>query len=95
MKLEVEDAAGGFYKQAMGLVNGEAIRIYVRLGGCGSVHPGLSLGVTKDEPIQIGLQTVVDGITYYMEQDNLWYLDNKSLRISYDEQHEEIKMIVE
>jgi uncharacterized protein YneR len=95
MNLVVEKSAARWYKQEMGLTEGESIRIYVRLGGCGSVHPGLSLGVTKDEPRSIGLREDIDGITYYIEEDNLWYLDNKSLRISFDEKDEEIIMTVE
>jgi uncharacterized protein YneR len=95
VKLKVEQPAARWYKTEMGLVDGDFIRIFIRLGGCGSVHPGLSLGITKDEPRSIGLSEDVDGVTYYIEEDNLWYLDNKSLRISFDETYEEIKMIVE
>ncbi|MDQ8736971.1 HesB/YadR/YfhF family protein [Paenibacillus sp. LHD-38] len=95
MNLVVEQSAARWYKQEMGLTVGDSIRIYVRLGGCGSVHPGLSLGVTKDEPRSIGLREEIDGITYFIEEDNLWYLENKSLRISFDEKYEEIIMTVE
>lgn len=95
MNLVVEQSAARWYKQEMGLTVGDSIRIYVRLGGCGSVHPGLSLGVTKDEPRSIGLREDIDGITYFIEEDNLWYLENKSLRISFDEKYEEIIMTVE
>ncbi|MGG1636893.1 hypothetical protein BK120_19035 [Paenibacillus sp. FSL A5-0031] len=95
MNLIVEQPAARWYKKEMGLSDGEAIRIYVRLGGCGSVHPGLSLGIMKDEPKTAGLRDVVEGITYFIEDDNLWYLDNKTLRISFDEKYEEIKMVVE
>ncbi|OMF19767.1 hypothetical protein BK133_29585 [Paenibacillus sp. FSL H8-0548] len=95
MGLRVEQPAARWYKTEMGLVEGDFIRIFIRLGGCGSVHPGLSLGITKDEPRSIGLSHDVEGITYYIEEDNLWYLDNKSLRISFDEKYEEIEMAVE
>ncbi|CAM4086243.1 HesB/YadR/YfhF family protein [Paenibacillus alkaliterrae] len=95
MKLVVEQPAARWYKSEMGLADGDAIRIFVRLGGCGSVHPGLSLGVIKDAPRRIGISEIVEGVTYYIEEDNLWYLDNKTLRISFDEKYEEIKMAVE
>lgn len=94
MKLVVEQSAARWYKTEMGLSDGEFIRIYVRLGGCGSVHPGLSLGVVKDEPRSIGLSVNEEGVTFYIEEDNLWYLDNKTLRISFDEKDEEIQMTV-
>lgn len=94
MKLVVEQPAARWYKTEMGLADGDAVRIYVRLGGCGSVHPGLSLGVIKDVPRNIGLSDTVDGVTFYIEEDNLWYLDHKTLTISFDERYEEITMEV-
>jgi uncharacterized protein YneR len=95
MKLIVEQPAAEWYKEQMGLAEGDALRIYVRLGGCGSVHPGLSLGVIKEEPRKAGLSQTIDGVTYYIEEDNLWYLDNKTLTISFQEQYEEIVMAVQ
>ncbi|MOA32426.1 Iron-sulfur cluster biosynthesis [compost metagenome] len=94
MKIEVEQPAARWYKSEMELNDGDSVRIFVRLGGCGSVHPGLSLGVTKEAPRKIGLSEKVEGVTFFIEEDNLWYLENKSLRISFDEKHEEIMMRV-
>lgn len=95
MKLVVEQPAARWYKTEMGLADGDAIRIFVRLGGCGSVHPGLSLGIMKDVPRNAGLSEVVEGVTFYIEENNIWYLNNKDLRISFDEKDEEIRMDVE
>lgn len=92
MNLVVEQPAASWYKTEMELADGDAVRIFVRLGGCGSVHPGLSLGVMKDVPRTAGLRHVAEGITFYIEDDNLWYLENKELRISFDKKNEEILM---
>ncbi|MDQ0060345.1 HesB/YadR/YfhF family protein [Paenibacillus harenae] len=95
MNIVVEQPAASWYKSEMGLSDGDHVRIFVRLGGCGSVHPGLSLGITKETPQKLGLSHTVDGVTFYMEEDNLWYLDNKELRISFNEKFEEIVMRVQ
>jgi Uncharacterized protein conserved in bacteria len=94
MKLTVEPAAAKWYKEQMELADGDSLRVFVRLGGCGSVHPGLSLGVTKDEPRAAGLSHEAEGITFYMEEDNLWYLEGKELVISFNPKYEEIRMDV-
>lgn len=94
MNLIVEQNAARWYKEQMDLSEGDSLRIFVRLGGCGSVHPGLSLGITKDEPRNAGLSQQVEGILFYMEEDNVWYVENKELRISFDEKYEEVKMVV-
>ncbi|WP_246563426.1 HesB/YadR/YfhF family protein [Paenibacillus montaniterrae] len=95
MALIVEQPAANWYKSQMELGQGDHVRIYVRLGGCGSVHPGLSLGVMQDEPREIGVQHTVDGIHYFIEKDNMWYLEEKDLRISFDAANEEIIMTVQ
>lgn len=94
MALKVEQPAAHWYKSEMELKQGDHVRIYVRLGGCGSVHPGLSLGVMQDMPRDIGAQDEVDGIHFYIEQDNMWYLEEKDLLISFDSANEEIIMEV-
>ena len=94
MKLIVEQAAAKWYKEQMELQDGEHVRIYIKLGGCGSVHPGLSLGVMQDDPLEIGIETTVEGVHFFIEQSNVWYLEEKSLTISFDAEQEEIKMVV-
>lgn len=95
MALIVEQPAANWYKSQMELGQGDHVRIFVRLGGCGSVHPGLSLGVNRDVPREIGAEQTVDGVHYFIEKDNMWYLENKNLRISFDAEQEEIYMNVE
>lgn len=95
MKIVVEQGAASWYKNEMGLSDGDQLRVFVRLGGCGSVHPGLSLGITKEVPRQAAVSTVVEGIEFFIEEDNVWYLDGKDLYIRFDEQQEEISMKVE
>lgn len=94
MRLQVEERAASWYKEEMALSDGDYLRLFVRLGGCGSVLPGLSLGIMRDEPREPGVQTQVQGVTFYMEQDQLWYLDNRDLHISFDTSTEEIQMDV-
>lgn len=94
MSLVVEQLAARWYKREMSLAEGDHLRIFVRLGGCGSVQPGFSLGVMKEYPRYPALREVVEGIVFYIEEDNLWYLDNKELRIQFDEKQDDIRMEV-
>ncbi|XEC92918.1 HesB/YadR/YfhF family protein [Paenibacillus tarimensis] len=94
MRLVVEDNAARWYKREMSLEEGDQVRIFVRLGGCGSVQPGFSLGLTKDTPRKPALQHAAEGILFYMEEDNLWYLDGRELYIVLDEDQDDIRMEV-
>ncbi|GGD66141.1 HesB/YadR/YfhF family protein [Paenibacillus nasutitermitis] len=95
MRIVVEQPAALWYKREMSLTDGDSLKLFVRLGGCGSVQPGFSLGVIRDTPGNAALQHAVEGIVFYMEDDHLWYLDNKVLHIRYDEKLDDIWMEVQ
>lgn len=95
MRIVVEQPAAQWYKREMALTEGDFLKLFVRLGGSGSIQPGFSLGVTRDTPRNLGLHYSVEGIIFYMEEDNLWYLDNKELHISYDEQQDDIRIEIQ
>ncbi|WP_274650539.1 HesB/YadR/YfhF family protein [Paenibacillus humicola] len=91
MKIVVAQPAARWYKQEMELCEGDSLRFFVRLGGHGSVQPGFSLGVMKDTPRSPALKQVVEGILFYIEEDNVWYLEEKELHVHYDESFEDIR----
>ncbi|WP_314585798.1 hypothetical protein [Paenibacillus terrigena] len=94
MRMIVEAPAARWYKREMSLSDGDSLRIFVRMGGCGSVVPGLSLGVMQDKPVNPALSEVVEGIRFYIEDDNMWYLGHKELHIVYDEKNDDIALEV-
>lgn len=95
MKLLVEQTAAKWYIREMDLSDGDQLRIFVRLGGDEAIHPGFSLGVMKDTPRNPGLLEIVEGITFYMEADNLWILEDKRLLIRFLELEDDIAMYIE
>ena len=89
MRILVDEAAMRWYKEEMDLNGGDCLRVFVRLGGCGSVHSGFSLGIMKDNPSKPAISQESGGILFYMEEDNIWYLENNDLYIYYDEPRNE------
>lgn len=49
----------------------------------------LLLGVSKDEPRQIGVSAEKDGITFFVEESDVWYFDGHDLLVTYNESAEE------
>ncbi|ASS66890.1 MULTISPECIES: hypothetical protein [unclassified Paenibacillus] len=94
MKLTVDPEAARWYKEELNLQEGDQLRVFVRLGGCGSVQPGLSLGIMKDESRRPGLRQEEEGLVFFMEEDQLWYLDGKELHLRYDSAQDEAFMDV-
>jgi Uncharacterized protein conserved in bacteria len=86
MRIIVDNAVARWYIDEMDLQPGDQLHIFVRLGGCGSVVPGMSLGIMKEKSSAPRIQAVCEGIEFYMLQDQLWYLENKDLYLQFDSQ---------
>lgn len=86
MRINVEPTVARWYIDEMELQPGDQLHIYVRLGGCGSVVPGMSLGIIKATSNAPRIRIVSEGIEFYMLEDQLWYLENKDLYLQFDSQ---------
>lgn len=80
MKLIVTPAAVSCFKNEWGFREGDQVRIFVRYSGMGEDGP-YSLGISHDTPMHIALSTVQDDITFYMEHNDVWYLEGRELTI--------------
>ncbi|GED30593.1 MULTISPECIES: HesB/YadR/YfhF family protein [Brevibacillus] len=83
MNLTVTAAAVDWFRQEWGCEAGDTIRFFVRYGGVSTVQDSFSMGIAKEQPNEIGLSTTVDGITFYMEKDELWYMNGQGLTVDY------------
>ncbi|MDE3838736.1 hypothetical protein C0966_04995 [Bacillus methanolicus] len=84
MKIQISDEAAAWYKDEMLLKEGDFVRFFTRYGGCSTVQQGFSLGVSNEEPNDIGAETKKDGITFYIEEKDLWYFDENDLLIEFN-----------
>ncbi|MCK6257138.1 HesB/YadR/YfhF family protein [Fictibacillus sp. KIGAM418] len=85
MKMNITDSAVAWYKNEMEIKAGDFVRFFVRLGGCSTVQSGFSLGVAKEQPKEAGSEVQQDGITFYVEREDMWYFDDHNLNIDVDE----------
>lgn len=80
MNLIATEAAVALFKKEWDFIAGDEIRLYPRYSG-GGADP-FSVGVAKAKPRNPGLMYTGDGITFFVEKDDLWLLDDKeTLRI--------------
>ncbi|AHN21804.1 hypothetical protein FCT18_05395 [Lysinibacillus sphaericus] len=91
MNIALTAQALQWFKNEMEVEKGDSIRFYARYGGSSPFHEGFSLGMTREEPIEIGVQTVVDDVTYYIDEKDLWFFNDYTLHVDVDEQLHELK----
>ncbi|WP_299090706.1 HesB/YadR/YfhF family protein [uncultured Metabacillus sp.] len=86
MEMIIDDKAANWYIEELQLQKGDMVQFFVRYGGCSNVQKGFSLGVAKQQPEEIGASVELNGITFFVENRDLWYFDNHNLRVELDEE---------
>lgn len=87
-----EDAAR-WLKRELKVDSGDYVRFYVRYGGMNGPGNGFSLGVHVTPPSQIGEKTVVDGVTFYVEQDDMWFFHDQALTVQHNKETDDIEFV--
>lgn len=82
MGFKVSSEAAKWYKEEMDLQDGDFVQFYVKLyGGIPTVHPNYSLGMSLGKEGTIAIQDEVEGITFYFNDKDSWFLEEYDLAI--------------
>ncbi|MQS88705.1 HesB/YadR/YfhF family protein [Companilactobacillus mishanensis] len=84
MKIEITEEASKWYQDACDLKPGDGIRFYGKVYGKTMVHEGFSIAFRKEKPIKPESSTVVDGITYFITDNDTWFFARYDLEVQYD-----------
>jgi uncharacterized protein YneR len=91
MKIVISDEALKWFKEEMEASAGDYIRFYARYGGSSPFHEGFSLGMTRDIPQDMGVETVIDGIHFYIEEDDEWFFNSYDLHVTVNRETDELQ----
>ncbi|WP_313894024.1 hypothetical protein [Psychrobacillus sp.] len=82
MNLEVSKEAAEWYKSEMDLEQGDYVQYYMQLyGGIPTAHPNYSLGMSVGKEGSIAVKTEVEGITFYFNEVNSWFLKEFDMKV--------------
>lgn len=94
MNISLTQPALYWFKRELDLTEGQTIRFYVRQGGY-QAENGFSIGLTlNDEPNDIAAETNMDGLTFFIEQKDVWFFDGRDLQVKYSRKKQEIEYIL-
>lgn len=82
MNIQLTDDAIEWFETEMDVEAGEAVQFYARYGGASPLHEGFSLGIQKSEPEKIAAQTVINDVTYYIDEHDEWFFQDHNLLVS-------------
>ena len=95
MNLEVTDKAVKWYENEYEITEKTPMRLFVRYGGIGGLIPGFSLGLSIENPNDIHAEKTINNITFYIEEQDAWYFEDKDLLIEFNHDLHEPKFIYE
>ena len=68
MKIVITDEAFKWFKEEMEVASGDYVRFYARYGGSSPFHEAFSLGMNREIPHEIGVETIVNDVHFYIEK---------------------------
>lgn len=93
MNITISDLAAAWYEQEMNLKKGDYVRFFVRYGGHSSIQQGFSLGLSNDPPVDMAIEAIKNGITYYIEEKDIWYFENHDIKIDFNSKTNEPEFV--
>ncbi|MEH7402891.1 HesB/YadR/YfhF family protein [Gottfriedia acidiceleris] len=88
MKITISEDALKWFQDEMNVKEGDTIRFFARYGGNSTIHKGYSLGVTKEQPVDIGESITIDNVVYFINETDLWYFKDHNLSVIVNENNE-------
>ncbi|MBE1553896.1 HesB/YadR/YfhF family protein [Sporosarcina limicola] len=82
MKIIVSDEALNWFKEEMHTLSGDSIKFFARYGGSSPLHEGFSLGVMKEQPDEAAIETVHNGVQFYIERRDKWFFVDHNLHVN-------------
>ncbi|MBT2293399.1 hypothetical protein J7E73_30760 [Paenibacillus albidus] len=91
MSMVISQGAASWFKRELGLQEGAYVRLFPRYSSGGGLHPGFSLGIATEAPGRPAMEVEQAGIVFYMEEQDLWYMEGYGLSIEYSEAEDDIE----
>lgn len=84
MKIVLSDDARRWFDEEMEAQSGDYIKFFARYGGSSPLHDGFSLGIMKEPPDELAVETKVAGVHFYIEDRDYWFFDEHDLHVDVD-----------
>ncbi|KUP26110.1 hypothetical protein [Paenibacillus sp. DMB5] len=93
MDMTISPEAAAWFKKELNLQAGDSIRLFPRYSSGGGLHPGFSLGIATEPPARPAVKAEQGGLIFYMEEQDLWYMEGYSLSIIHVAAEDDIEYV--
>lgn len=90
-EFSISEEAAKWFKDEMGIESGDYIQFFVKIyGGIPTAHPNYFLGISVGESSDIAVKRVVEGITFYFNERDSWFLDEFNMKVVKEQDKNEV-----
>ncbi|MEH7354300.1 iron-sulfur cluster biosynthesis family protein [Neobacillus drentensis] len=92
MEINISNAALKWFQEEVELKKGDKVRFYTQIYGSSPIQENFSLAFTVDnDPIDMYVNTESEGITFFIEETDLWFFNGHNLHVDYNQQKDELE----
>lgn len=84
MHISIDEKAASWFTKEFEITKPFSIRMFPQYAGFGQKHKGYSLAFSAETPANIGFTKEIDGITFFVEGNDVWFFEDTETLLSTD-----------
>jgi uncharacterized protein YneR len=90
MFISIDEKASLWFSKEFEIIKPFSIRMFPQYAGFGAKHKGYSLAFSAEQPANLGFKKELNGITFFVEGNDVWFFEETETYLSVDDLLEEI-----
>lgn len=92
MLISIDERAAKWFTEEFEYNSPFSIRLFPQYAGFGEKHKGYSLAFSAEMPTNASFSKELNGITFYVEGNDLWFFESTETYLSVDDLHHELQI---
>jgi uncharacterized protein YneR len=93
MFISVDEKAAAWFTKEFDINNPLMIRMYPQYAGFGEKHKGYTLAFSAEAPTNASYAKEVNGITFFIEGNDVWFFEDTKTYLSFNEKVDELEIL--
>jgi uncharacterized protein YneR len=90
MLLSIDESAATWFNKEFEINKPLSIRMFPQYAGFGEKHKGYSLAFSAETPTNVGFTTEINGITFFIEGNDVWFFEDTETYLSVNDLLDEL-----
>ncbi|MDQ0198068.1 HesB/YadR/YfhF family protein [Neobacillus ginsengisoli] len=92
MIISIDEKASTWFKKEFDFDKAFSIRMFPQYAGFGRKNKGYSLAFSAETPTNAGYTIEINGITFYVEGNDVWFFEETETYLSADDLFDELEI---